>query len=79
MRSVLGGGTTPGFEIASAGWVVSGSGQDIEANLRSQDPPVVGRIEAGCFLLDFRTVLEGQERLVSLALEQLVEGERAGS
>ena len=79
MRSVLGGGTTPGFEIASAGWVVSGSGQDIEANLRSQDPPVVGRIEAGCFLLDFRTVLEGQERLVSRALEQLVEGERSGS
>ena len=79
MRSVLGGGSTPGFEIASAGWVVSGPGQRIEASLRRQDPPVVGRIEAGCFLLDFRTVLEGQERLVSLALERLVKGERLGS
>jgi L-seryl-tRNA(Ser) seleniumtransferase len=79
MRSVLGGGSTPGFEIASAGWVVSGSGRDIDSRLRGQDPPVVGRIEAAGFLLDFRTVLKGQEPLVSRALDQLVEGERSGS
>ena len=79
MRSVLGGGSAPGFEIASAGWFVSGPGRHTEASLRSCDPPVLGRIEGGRFLLDFRTVLDGQERLVSRALEQLVESERSAS
>ncbi|MCK5489763.1 MAG: L-seryl-tRNA(Sec) selenium transferase, partial [Gemmatimonadetes bacterium] len=79
MRSVLGGGSAPGFEVASAGWVVSGRAADVESMLRRQDPPVIGRIEGGAFFLDFRTVIEGQEGLLAAALERLVSGEDSRS
>lgn len=79
MRSVLGGGSAPGFEVASAGWVVSGRTADVESMLRRQDPPVIGRIEGGAFFLDFRTVIEGQEGLLAAALERLVSGEDSRS
>jgi len=78
MKSVLGGGSAPGFEIASAGWSVSGSGREMDSRLRGEDPPIVGRIEADKLLLDFRTVLEGQEPFLSHALDRLVESERSG-
>jgi L-seryl-tRNA(Ser) seleniumtransferase len=73
MRSVIGGGSAPGLELASAGWVISGSASAVDASLRSHDPPVVGRIESDQVLLDFRTVLEGQEALVASAIERLAE------
>lgn len=79
MRSVLGGGAAPGIELESFGWVVSGLPHRIDSALRGQDPPVVGRIEAERFLLDFRTVMQGQERLVAAAVERVVEEEGASS
>jgi len=79
MRSVLGGGSAPGFEMASAGWAVSGNAANIDSILRRQDPPVIGRIENGEFLLDFRTVLEGQQGSLAVALELLVPVEASGS
>ena len=79
MRSVLGGGAAPGFEISSAGWLLSGHPAVIESRLRGQDPPVIGRIEGGSFLLDFRTVLEGQEGLLASSVERLVGSEDTGS
>ena len=74
MMSVIGGGSAPGFELASAGWIILGSAEHVAGSLRSHDPPVVGRIEADQSVLDFRTVLEGQERLVASAVERLVHG-----
>jgi L-seryl-tRNA(Ser) seleniumtransferase len=79
MRSVLGGGAAPGFEIASAGWRLSGHAEDTESRLRGQDLPVIGRIEGGAFLLDFRTVLEGQQGLLVSAVERLLVSEDTGS
>lgn len=79
MQSVLGGGTAPGFEIASAGWRLSGHAAVIESGLRGHDPPVIGRIEGGSCLLDFRTVLEGQQGLLTTAVERVVVGEDSGS
>ncbi|MCL7960756.1 MAG: L-seryl-tRNA(Sec) selenium transferase [marine benthic group bacterium] len=79
MRSVLGGGTAPGFEIASAGWRLSGHAGVMESGLRGHDPPVISRIEEGSCLLDFRTVLEGQQGLLTTAVERVVTGEDTGS
>lgn len=73
MRSVLGGGTAPGFELDSAGWVVSGNTAVIDSVLRRHDPPVVGRIQSDRLLLDFRTLLEGQEGALTAALELLAD------
>lgn len=78
MRSVLGGGSTPGFEIASAGWAVSGAGRHAQTLLRGHEPPVVGRVEADRLILDFRTVLDGQERFVARAIDGLFEAEDSG-
>ena len=75
MRSVLGGGSAPGFEIASWGWAVSGNAEAVDSILRRQDPPVIGRIENGEFLLDFRTVLDGQDGPLATALERAVSPE----
>jgi L-seryl-tRNA(Ser) seleniumtransferase len=71
--SVVGGGAAPGFELASAGWVISGSAARVDAALRGHDPPIVGRIEDDRAMLDFRTVLEGQEQIVCRAIERLVD------
>jgi L-seryl-tRNA(Ser) seleniumtransferase len=79
MRAVLGGGTAPGFEIASAGWRLSGHAAALESELRSQDPPVIARIEGGSCLLDFRTVLEGEQGLLTRAVERILVGEDSGS
>jgi L-seryl-tRNA(Ser) seleniumtransferase len=79
MTSVVGGGSAPGFELATAGWVISGSAGHVDASLRSHDPPIVGRIEADRTMLDFRTVLEGQEPVLCGAIERLVDGGDVGS
>jgi len=79
MTSVLGGGSAPGFGLASAGWVIAGSAVQVDASLRRHDPPIVGRIEADRAMLDFRTVLEGQEEAVCRAIEGLIDGGDVGS
>lgn len=76
MRSVLGGGTAPGFEVPSCGWIVSGSAEAHDSSLRMFDPPVVGRIEDRNLQLDFRTVLAGQEAIVSAAVNRLIREEQ---
>jgi len=62
LRSVVGGGSFPGFDFPSAGWAVTGTAADLlDAACRAGDPPLVGRIAGDAFLLDFRTLLPGQE------------------
>lgn len=70
MRSVIGGGSAPGLEIPSVGWEIQGDAGEAAAALRANEPPVIGRVEAGRLLLDFRTILEGQEGLVVEAVER---------
>lgn len=63
-----GGGAMPEIEIPTACVALSGPQDcvnDLEARLRSGDPPVVGRISKGRLLLDMRTVRD--EELPELA------------
>jgi len=70
MPSVAGGGSFPGVEISSAGWEVRGvDATELDAACRHGRPPLVGRIHEGAFLLDFRTLLPGEE---TLARERLM-------
>jgi L-seryl-tRNA(Ser) seleniumtransferase len=64
-----GGGTLPTYEIPS--FAVRLGGTDPEAlgeELRSADPPVVGRVREGRLWLDVRTLLPGDEEAVIGAL-----------
>jgi L-seryl-tRNA(Ser) seleniumtransferase len=70
MMSVVGGGSAPGLEIPSMGWEITGDADDVAARLREHERPVVGRVADGRLLLDFRTVLAGQEELVVRAVER---------
>jgi len=76
LRSVVGGGSFPGFDFPSAGWAVTGTGAGLlDAACREGDPPLVGRIAGDAFLLDFRTLLPGQEaaarHVLAAALERV--------
>ena len=60
-----GGGTLPTYEIPS--FAVRLGGTDPEAlaeELRSGDPPVIGRVREGRLWLDVRTLLPGEEEAV---------------
>ena len=64
-QSVIGGGSTPGQKLP--GFVLSWEvGEDraamVERLLRSGEPPVIARIEAGALLFDLRTVAPREER-----------------
>jgi L-seryl-tRNA(Ser) seleniumtransferase len=70
-RSAVGGGTTPGLELASP--VVAlrhvGRGPDwLDGWLRRRPTPIIGRIERDRLLLDLRTVLEEEDDAVAAAL-----------
>ena len=63
-RAVVGGGSFPGFEIDSAGWVVGPGGPGAEAvasACRAASTPLIGRIEDGRFVVDVRTIEPGEE------------------
>jgi len=62
-RAVVGGGSFPGFELDSAGWIVTGVDADaVAAAARAGDPPLIGRIRDDAFVIDVRTLAPGQER-----------------
>ena len=63
-RSVVGGGTFPGVELASHAIRVQPGEQGADGlagALRSASPPLVGRVEDGALWIDLRTVLEWQD------------------
>ena len=61
-RSALGGGaTSPGVELPSAGWRIDGPYGRVEEACRSAIPPLIGRIEADSFVVDFRTLSPGDD------------------
>ena len=58
-RSLFGGGTTPERTFPSAGLALSSSSisaDELARRLRAGKPPVVGRVERGRVILDFRTI-----------------------
>jgi len=67
-RSVTGGGTLPGVELASAGVAVDG---DRSAELRTADPPVVARVSEGRTVCDLRTVAPEEDAHLAKVLAAL--------
>ncbi len=72
LDSEMGGGSLPEVAIPSYGLSVSSSNlpaEKIEQRMRSLDIPVVGRIEKGRFLIDMRTVRQGDEACLIAAIQ----------
>jgi L-seryl-tRNA(Ser) seleniumtransferase len=64
-----GGGTLPTYEIHSFAVRLGGTDPEaLAAELRSSDPPVIGRVHEGSLWLDVRTLLPGDEEAVIGAL-----------
>jgi len=73
-ESVIGGGSTPGQTLPTRLVAITHarlSAQEIEAALRRNSPPVIGRIERDRLLLDLRTVFEEQEQEIVRAFQRL--------
>jgi L-seryl-tRNA(Ser) seleniumtransferase len=72
--SAIGGGSAPGVELPT--WLVAivkdgTSANALEERLRRLAPPVVARIERDTIVLDLRTVLPSQDRLVAALIQAL--------
>jgi L-seryl-tRNA(Ser) seleniumtransferase len=66
-RAVVGGGTTPDQTLPS--WAVELGGEDaLAARLRSADPAVVARVEAGRVLVDLRAIFPEQDAELAQAI-----------
>jgi L-seryl-tRNA(Ser) seleniumtransferase len=60
-----GGGTLPTYEIPSFAVRLGGTdAETLAADLRSSDPPVIGRVREERLWLDVRTLLPGDEEAV---------------
>jgi len=69
--SKTGGGSSPSGERPTRLLAVSaptGDAGRIEQGLRRGDPPLIGRLQGGKLLLDLRTVLPGQDKIVAACL-----------
>ena len=72
--SQVGGGSLPAQNLPT--FVVAVSSQTfgpnrIEENLRANNPPVIGRIESDCFLMDMRTVRQSELGIIGRAFERI--------
>ena len=73
-ESEIGGGSLAGYPIPTVVVRLSPKGispDDLAARLRRAAPPIFTRVHEGCVLLDVRTILPGEERLIASALNKL--------
>jgi L-seryl-tRNA(Ser) seleniumtransferase len=74
--STVGGGSLPGETLPTRVVALRVAAPDgLARRLRTGDPPVVGRIEGGQFILDPRTVLPGEGEDLLSALEEALESQ----
>jgi L-seryl-tRNA(Ser) seleniumtransferase len=74
-ESVIGGGAAPSAALPTRLIAVTSdrlTADELAAQLRAGDPPVVVRVDDGRVLLDLRTVFPEQDELVAAALHKLV-------
>jgi L-seryl-tRNA(Ser) seleniumtransferase len=74
--SVLGGGAAPGAVLPTkllAITCAARSADELAAQLRANDPPIVGRVEEGRVLVDLRTVFPEQDAAIVQALNRIGE------
>ncbi len=79
ISSRAGGGALPVMDLPSrcVGVTVAGvSINTVEKMMRLGTPPVIGRIEEETFLMDLRTVQEGEIDIIALALSRILEETR---
>ena len=72
-ESEIGGGSLAGYPIPTVVVRLSPKGispDDLAARLRRADPPIFTRVHEGCVLLDVRTILPGEERLIVTGAEE---------
>jgi len=70
-QSAIGGGSLPGETLPTVLLALTTPAPEaFSFRVRQGNPPVVGRIEDGCFLLDPRTVLEDEEEILIQALAE---------
>ncbi len=73
-QSAVGGGTMPDYPLDT--WVLALSSARLSAErlnalLRENDPPILGRIKNNEVLLDMRTLLGGEDRIVEDAVRRI--------
>ena len=67
-EAAVGGGAFPVYAIPSAAVALSGDALRLEARLRSNEPPVIGRITGDELRLDLRSVPERDDEMMSEAV-----------
>ena len=73
-QSVIGGGAAPSSTLPTrllALTAGSKSAHSLMGHLRSQDPPILARVQDGLVLIDLRTVFPEQDALIIAALRSL--------
>jgi len=73
-ESVIGGGAAPGSKLPTRVVALTCDGlsaDELAARLRTNDTPIIGRVEEGRVLLDLRTVFEQQESAIVSSLQQI--------
>lgn len=70
-ESLIGGGSAPSAKLPTKLLAITArnlSADELVANLRASDPPVIARVEEGRVLLDLRTVFPEQDTALTQAL-----------
>jgi L-seryl-tRNA(Ser) seleniumtransferase len=73
-QSAVGGGSAPERGLPTVLLAIEGPASRLAAALRRGDPPVLARVEDGRCAIDFRTVLRGQDDVLTDAIEAAVSG-----
>jgi len=76
-QAQVGGGALPLTALESFAVAVRPGAMSLkvlEKALRHNDPPIIARVADEAVLLDLRTILDGQERVVENALKQILKG-----
>jgi L-seryl-tRNA(Ser) seleniumtransferase len=74
-ESLVGGGSAPSSTLPTFLLAITcdgSSAEDLATRLRSNNPPVVARVEEGRVLLDLRTVFEHEDNMVIEALKNVL-------
>lgn len=76
-ESVVGGGSLPGSTLPTILVAINGKGRikipELAAKLRTQQPPVIGRIEGDSLVLDPRTVFPEEDEVLLQLLHKCLE------
>ncbi len=77
-KTQMGGGSTPAQEFGSYGIALSFTDkkpQEVERALRELPIPIIGYLEKDLYILDMRTLLPGDEKLIVRQLVELIQEE----